>query len=67
MIDATVLDLLVCPLTHQPLRVASPEMLTRLQLDAAFLREDGQVAYPIREGIPVLIAEEAIALDPPAN
>ena len=67
MIDAAVLALLCCPLTHQPLRVASPDVLVRLQLDAALVREDGRVAYPVRDGIPVLIAEEAVPLDPPAN
>ena len=67
MIDDALLAMLVCPLTHQSLRVAPPEVLARLQLDAALLRDDGRVAYPIRDGIPVLIAEEAIALDPPPN
>jgi len=67
MIDDALLAMLVCPLTHQPLRVAPPEVLARLRLDAALVREDGCVAYPIHDGIPVLITEEAIPLDPPAN
>jgi uncharacterized protein YbaR (Trm112 family) len=64
MISDELLALLVCPETHQALRLASPEDLARLRLDAALVRNDGLVAYPIRDGIPVLIAEEAIALDP---
>ena len=32
----------------------------REPLSQALLREDGAVAYPIRRGIPLLIAEEAI-------
>lgn len=30
-------------------------------LSAALIREDGQVAYPIRDDIPFLLVEEAIA------
>lgn len=62
MITDELLDLLRCPLTLQRLRVASPGMLARLPagLEGALMREDGEVAYPIREGIPLLLAEEAI-------
>ncbi len=28
------------------------------------VREDGQVLYPVREGIPVLLVEEGILLEP---
>ena len=31
-------------------------------LDAALLRADGAVVYPVRDGIPVLLAVEAIAV-----
>jgi uncharacterized protein YbaR (Trm112 family) len=62
MIDATLLTLLRCPLTQQPLRVAPPEVLALLPglPEAALLRADGTVAYPIREGIPLLLPEEAV-------
>lgn len=66
MIDAALLALLVCPLTHQSLRLATREELARFQLDAALVREDGRVAYPIRDGIPVLIPEAAVPGDSPA-
>lgn len=64
MIDDTLLALLRCPLTMQSLRVAPPELLARLAvpLDAALVREDGAVVYPIRQGIPVLLPEEAVAV-----
>jgi uncharacterized protein YbaR (Trm112 family) len=32
-------------------------------IEAAFLREGGDVAYPIRESIPVLIVEEGLLLE----
>lgn len=69
MIDADFLALLCCPLTHQPLRLAPPEISARFTppAEAALVREDGLVAYPIRDGIPVLVSEEALPLDPSAN
>ena len=37
---------------------------TRLQapLSEALVREDGRVAYPVQDGIPMLLVEEAIAV-----
>ena len=32
-------------------------------IDGALVRESGDLAYPIFEGIPVLLADEAISLD----
>lgn len=51
MIDAWLLDKLVCPVTRQPLRYdqAAGELIS----DAAGL------AYPIRDGVPVMLVEEA--------
>ena len=60
--DASLLDLICCPETHQSLRFATTEELTRLSLDSALLREDGRVAYPIRDGIPLLLVEEQLKL-----
>ncbi len=64
--DASLLDLVCCPETHQSLRFATADELTRLTgmppLEAALLREDGRVAYPIRDGIPLLIVEEQLKL-----
>ncbi len=64
-VSPELLALLRCPLTMQPLRLAPPELLARLpvSLDSALVREDGAVVYPIRDGIPVLLPEEAIAVD----
>jgi len=64
--DASLLDLVCCPETHQSLRFATTEELARLKseppLEAALLREDGRIAYPIRDGIPLLIVDEQLPL-----
>ena len=52
--DPELLAILVCPLTRQPLRY-DPER-NELISDAA------KLAYPIRDGIPVLLVDEARAL-----
>ena len=69
MIDPELLNLLRCPVTRQRLRVAPAEVLATVNsklpqggLAEGLMREDGRAVYPIREGIPVLLADEAIAL-----
>lgn len=62
MIAPELLELLRCPTTMQRLRPASPEVLRRTGLDDALEREDGAVVYPVREGIPIMLPEEAIAI-----
>ncbi len=54
-IDPWLLDRLVCPATRTPLRydAAARELVS----DAAGL------AYPIRDGVPVMLVEEARRLD----
>ena len=49
--DPELLAILVCPLTRQPLRY-DPER-NELISDAA------KLAYPIRDGVPVLLVDEA--------
>ena len=50
-----LLELLVCPVTRTKLRYdeASQELIS----------EEAGLAYPIRDGIPVMIVEEARRLD----
>ncbi len=54
-LDKKLLEILVCPLTKTTLRydATAQELIS----DAA------KLAYPIREGIPIMLAEEARKLD----
>ena len=48
-IDKELLEILVCPLTRSPLRQEGDELVG----------EVGGLRYPIRDGIPVLLIDEA--------
>ena len=54
-IDPHLLDLLVCPVTKGPLRydAAAQELIS----------DKAQLAYPIRDGIPVMLPDEARSLE----
>lgn len=54
-IDPKLLKLLVCPVTHGPLEldVEAGELISR----------SAGLAYPIRDGVPVMLPEEARKLD----
>ena len=54
-LDPALLAKLVCPLTRSPLRLdaASGELIS----------EAARLAYPIRDGVPVLLVDQARALD----
>ncbi|MSO92311.1 MAG: Trm112 family protein [Rhodospirillales bacterium] len=54
-VDPKLLDILVCPLTKGPLRYdeAAQELIS----------EQAQLAYPIRDGIPIMLVDEARPLD----
>jgi uncharacterized protein YbaR (Trm112 family) len=53
--DPNLLDILVCPLTKGPLRYDA---------DAQELISDrAGLAYPIRDGIPIMLIDEARSLD----
>ena len=56
MIDPDLLAILVCPVTRTPL--IYDEAAQELISDAA------GVAYPIRQGVPVMLIEEARVLTP---
>ena len=54
-IDPWVLERLVCPATRTPLRYDAERQ--------ELVSEAGGVAYPVRDGVPVLLVEEARRLD----
>ena len=62
-------SLFICPQTRQPLREATSEELASLRkmpehnsLEAAWIRTDSAVAYPVQNGIPQLIPSAVIPL-----
>ena len=54
-VDRKLLEILVCPLTKGPLEfdAARQELISR----------SAKLAYPIRDGIPIMLPEEARPLD----
>jgi hypothetical protein len=54
-IDPKLLELLVCPLTKGPLEYDSERQ--------ELISEQGKLAYPIRDGIPIMLVGEARPLD----
>jgi len=54
-IDKQLLELLVCPLTKSRLRYDAEKQ--------ELISDKAQLAYPIRDGIPIMLAEEARKLD----
>lgn len=53
-IDPWLLDKLVCPLTRTPLRWDADRK--------ALISDAAGLAFPVRDGVPVLVAREAMAL-----
>jgi len=54
-LDPWLLSILVCPVTRMPLHYdeAAQELVSKA----------ARLAYPIRDGVPVMLAEEARRLD----
>lgn len=57
--DPKLLEILVCPVTKGPLRydAAAQELIS----------DKAGLAYPIRDGIPIMLPDEARALDDQAQ
>ena len=58
-VDPKLLEFLVCPLTTGPLEydAEAQELISR----------QAGLAYPIRDGIPIMLVDEARPLDPDAR
>jgi uncharacterized protein len=54
MLDARLLDILACPLCKSPLRYAGPEAVLVCRAD--------RLAFPVRDGVPVMLENEARVL-----
>ena len=62
MLSADFIAMLRCPESGQPLRAATVEELDRARFAEGLAREDGQVVYPILEGIPMLMVEHGMKI-----
>ncbi len=54
-IDPKLLEILVCPLTKSPLRYDSQAQ--------ELISDQAKLAYPIRDGIPIMLVDEARSID----
>ena len=82
MIDRELLEILVCPETKQPVRLAEADQVARVNaaiaagtvsnrggeavreaITGGLVREDGELLYPVRDDIPIMLIDEAILLD----
>ena len=54
-VDPKLLEILVCPLTKAPLRYDRERQ--------ELISDKAKLAYPIRDGIPIMLVDEARALD----
>jgi hypothetical protein len=54
-VDPKLLEMLVCPLTKGPLRYDAEAQ--------ELISEEAGLAYPIRDGIPIMLVDEARPLD----
>jgi len=54
-VNAKLLEVLVCPVTHGPLQYDEEAQ--------ELISKKAGLAFPIREGIPIMLAEEARSLE----
>ena len=54
-VDPKLLEILVCPLSKGPLRYDSEAQ--------ELISDQANLAYPIRDGIPIMLVDEARSLD----
>ena len=54
-VDPKLLEILVCPMTKGPLRYDREKQ--------ELISDQAKLAYPIRDGIPIMLVDEARRLD----
>ena len=54
-VDPRLLEVLVCPVTHGP--------LTYDRSKGELISKSARLAYPVRDGVPVMLPEEARTLE----
>ena len=54
-VDPRLLEILVCPVTRSPLRYDREK--------AELISSAARLAYPIRDGVPIMLPDEARTLD----
>jgi uncharacterized protein YbaR (Trm112 family) len=54
-VDPKLLEILVCPMTKGPLRYDREKQ--------ELISDQAKLAYPIRDGIPIMLVDEARKLD----
>jgi uncharacterized protein YbaR (Trm112 family) len=54
--DSKLLDILACPVCKGPLQYSRPQQVLVCRAD--------RLAYPVRDGIPVMLEDEARTLTP---
>jgi len=63
--DARLLEILVCPLCKGPLkRLPGGRSADGSPFDAELMCSADRLAYPVRDGIPVMLESEARRLEP---
>ena len=55
LVDPKLLEIIVCPVTKGPLNYDTERQ--------ELISEKAKLAYPIKDGIPIMLAEEARPLD----
>ena len=66
MLPNELLEVLVCPKSKQPLIYFPRGEADRDEADGFLLCPDSRLRYPIRDGVPVMLVDEATALAPAA-
>lgn len=56
MLDNKLLDILACPVCKGPLQYSKPRQVLVCRAD--------RLAFPVRDGIPVMLEDEAQRLEP---